>query len=107
MNAFDPLKDVSFPRQHPVKDVADHEVLMAFNGDAEAIAFREWWTDGGAAAFKAWLDAQKSKAEFPAFDFGTLHGSPLDEQSSFRKCVKCGREMTHFRLKGYRCPTCD
>lgn len=54
---------VDFPEQHPQQDVADHEVLMAFDGDDDAILFREWWHARGAAAFGKWLT--KRKAEEP------------------------------------------
>ena len=54
--------DVDFPRQHPVTDVADHEVLMSFDGDSEAIAFRQWWGEQGAEVFAVWLRQQRQKA---------------------------------------------
>lgn len=54
---------VTFRDQYPQEDVADHEVLMAFHGDDDAIFFREWWHARGAAAFGKWLT--KRKAEEP------------------------------------------
>lgn len=50
-----PFRDVSFPDLHPQQSVADHEVLMSFLGDAEAIAFREWWFERGSVLFHRWL----------------------------------------------------
>lgn len=51
----DRFTDVSLPRQYPRQSVAEHEVLMAFNGDSDALAFHEWWEDKGAVAFGKWL----------------------------------------------------
>jgi hypothetical protein len=36
-------------------DVAEHEVLMAFNGDSDALAFRDWWQEEGAVLFAEYL----------------------------------------------------
>lgn len=50
----EPFTDVTFEdevRRH----AADHEVFMSFNGDSDAVAFREWWDDEGAKRFGAWL----------------------------------------------------
>jgi hypothetical protein len=38
----EPFDKVSFPTEYPLTSVADHEVLMAFNGDSDAVAFRDW-----------------------------------------------------------------
>jgi hypothetical protein len=27
--------------------------------------------------------------------------------TEFNRCQKCGGQMAHYRLKGYRCPRCD
>lgn len=29
------------------------------------------------------------------------------EQPEFNRCQKCGGQMAHYRLKGYRCMRCD
>ena len=50
-----PFTDVSFPTEYPPNEVAEHEVLMAFRNDGDAVFFREWWGDKGAAAFGEWL----------------------------------------------------
>lgn len=52
--------DVTFPRTYPQESVADHEVLMSFNGDSEAIAFRGWWDEQGAEVFAVWLKKQRA-----------------------------------------------
>ncbi len=58
MGQFDAL---SFPKEYPQHDVAEHEVLMAFNNDADAISFREWWSRGGAVMFGAWLEEMQAE----------------------------------------------
>jgi hypothetical protein len=58
----EPFTDVTFPREYPRDEVADHEVLMSFNGDDDAFRFREWWDEAGAVAFAAWL-ANRQAAE--------------------------------------------
>lgn len=40
---------------------ADHEVFLAFNGDDEGQAFREWWAEKGAAAFAKWFPKWKAE----------------------------------------------
>lgn len=55
----EPFTDLTFPREYPRQSVADHEILMAFNGDEDAARFYEWWQEAGAAAFAAWLKEQK------------------------------------------------
>lgn len=44
------------PRYHPIQEVADHEVLFSFNGDSDALAFREWWAEEGLGLFAEWLE---------------------------------------------------
>ncbi len=55
---------VDFPTQHPRQDVADHEVLLSFAGDAEGVAFREWWHDEGAKMFACWMTARMGEPEY-------------------------------------------
>ena len=50
---------VTFPDQYPPADVAEHEVLMAFNGDSDAVLFREWWHAEGAMRFGKWREKQR------------------------------------------------
>lgn len=50
---------VDFPDEYPRDDVADHEVLMSFNNDEDAIKFREWWHAEASVAFMAWLKEKK------------------------------------------------
>lgn len=54
---MDPFKSVTFRREYPTHDVAEHEVLMSFGGDSEAVAFREWWNLRGAEDFARHLKA--------------------------------------------------
>lgn len=54
--AHDGFEDVNFPRQYPQGDVADHEVLMAFRNDSDALAFRDWWHEEGKVMFQDYLD---------------------------------------------------
>lgn len=56
-----PFADVDFPRQYPADDVAEHEVLMSFNDDDDAVAFHEWWRSEGAVAFAEYLARQSAK----------------------------------------------
>lgn len=35
--------NVEFKTEHPAAGVADHEVLMAFTNDDDALLFRDWW----------------------------------------------------------------
>jgi hypothetical protein len=48
---------VDFPDTYPQESVADHEVLMAFDGDSDAEAFRAWWLEQGSEVFAVWLKA--------------------------------------------------
>jgi len=50
--------DVTFPRQYPRHDVADHEVIMAFRNDDDAEKFRQWWDEVAATEFYRWLQKQ-------------------------------------------------
>lgn len=38
------------------RDIADHEVFLSFNGDSDAILFREWFAVKGWPAFKKWAE---------------------------------------------------
>ena len=52
---------VDFPKEYPQTEVAEHEVLMAFNGDADALAFRDWWHEQGATIFGEWLIQERAR----------------------------------------------
>lgn len=56
----EPFIDVDFPRERAYR-LADHEVLMAFNGDSYAAAFHDWWDEEGAVLFQDWLNRQVEK----------------------------------------------
>lgn len=47
------------PRTRTVTEsVPDHEVLLVFNGDEEAVQFEEWLTTAGWNAFLAWREKE-------------------------------------------------
>ncbi len=52
----EPFEDCEFPSQFPQQDVAEHEVLMSFTDDDDAISFREWWNSEGSVYFNEWLE---------------------------------------------------
>jgi hypothetical protein len=48
--------------QQVTRDIGEHEVLIAFNGDDEAVMFEEWWQDeGGFEAFAAWAAERENR----------------------------------------------
>lgn len=49
------FEGVVFAEEHPLQPVAEHEVLMAFHGDADAELFREWWRQCGSVEFQSWI----------------------------------------------------
>ena len=51
----EPFADVEFHTEYPGNRVADHEVFLSFNGDDQAVAFRDWWHEEGAAFFGDWV----------------------------------------------------
>lgn len=42
---------VRLAKEYPQQEVAEHEVLMVFDGDADALKFREWWGGIGLEKF--------------------------------------------------------
>ena len=58
---FAGFQGVDFPTEYPTNRVAEHEVLMAFNGDSDAIAFREWWGSVGEVAFGNWFKKREGE----------------------------------------------
>lgn len=53
-----PFTDVSMPRQ-VTYSVAEHEILLSFNGDDDAVAFADWWNSEGTFLFRAWHDKRE------------------------------------------------
>lgn len=69
----DRFVDVEFKRQL-VRDVYQHEVLLGFNGDDQAVAFEEWWHEEGAIGFAAYLKKERVPQEVqPAGMARALH----------------------------------
>lgn len=56
----EPFSDVEFKTEHPVREVAEHEVLMSFTNDDDATKFHEWWHHEGAIAFNAYIKGQQA-----------------------------------------------
>lgn len=61
----EPFTDVSFPDEHPAARVADHEVLMSFTNDSDALLFRDWWEKWGQHLFGEYAKAPKPVARRP------------------------------------------
>jgi hypothetical protein len=51
-------KDVDI-REHIMADIPEHEVLLSFNDDCHAEAFRDWWNTIGINEFSVWCIANK------------------------------------------------
>lgn len=60
-NKFQPPE---LPKQYPATDVANHEVLLSFNGDRDALSFRDWWAEQGEAIFEGWCKDQPEDDPF-------------------------------------------
>lgn len=58
----EPFKGVDLPRMHSPQSVAEHEVLMSFNGDDDAVLFAEWWDEKGTFAFNQWVQKRKDES---------------------------------------------
>jgi hypothetical protein len=52
------------PKEYPQNEVAPHEVLITFNGDEQALAFREWWNSVGYKVFEKYYFNDPSGKEF-------------------------------------------
>jgi len=50
--------DVSQPRTIDV-DIHEHEIMLVFSGDDQAVAFDEWLTTVGMDLFVAWVKTYK------------------------------------------------
>lgn len=51
-----PLESVCESVRERTYSIAEHEIMLAFNGDADAELFDEWWNVKGEQAFLAWRD---------------------------------------------------
>lgn len=51
--------NVEFKTEHPAAGVADHEVLMAFTNDDDALLFRDWWQLWGQHLFGDYAKAAR------------------------------------------------
>lgn len=40
------------------REVHEHEILLSFNGDDDAVLFYEWWNAKGWELFRKWADKQ-------------------------------------------------
>lgn len=43
--------------------VAEHEILLSFNADEDAIAFYDWWNTRGSNQWLAWMKKQGNKED--------------------------------------------
>lgn len=46
-------------REFPQHSVPDHQVLLSFNADSQAIKFSEWWNTKGFAVFAKWIAKER------------------------------------------------
>lgn len=52
------------PRTRTVtQSVPDHEVLLVFNGDDEAVRFSDWLDEAGWPAFERWCAETENREE--------------------------------------------
>ena len=51
------MTEVSIEQYHEAR-MAEHEVLLSFVHDKDAIAFQEWWFPVGMDAFEDWCAKQ-------------------------------------------------
>lgn len=45
-------------RTEVTREIAEHEVFLAFNGDSDAVLFYEWWNLVGWKQFEKWASKQ-------------------------------------------------
>jgi hypothetical protein len=57
---FFDMDDVDLP-DTITREIHDHEVLLAFNGDTQAEAFLDWWGEEGLQAFKNFTDKNEEE----------------------------------------------
>lgn len=41
-------------------DIPEHQILLDFNSDEQALSFHDWYWDKGASLFLEWLEDQDS-----------------------------------------------
>lgn len=80
--------DLSFPDQYPQHEVAEHEVLLSFRNDSDAVHFREWWHHAGASLFGDYMAQVKCEHVWTGKKIN-VPGEP-DDYVEF--CEKCGME---------------
>lgn len=56
------FEDVTFCSELPQKSVAEHEIFMSFNHDADAATFYEWWMEEGARFFEEYRVSRAEEA---------------------------------------------
>lgn len=56
-----PLESVCESVRDRTYSIAEHEILLAFNGDADAAMFDEWWNAKGEQQFLAWREKHKGE----------------------------------------------
>lgn len=83
----EPFEDVDFRTEHRAASVADHEVLMAFVNDNDALSFREWWHSAGKFIF----------GEYVRQPSGRTPGVPTREEM-YRILKQRSKEL----LRGFR-----
>lgn len=117
----------------PPMDVPPHHVYLAFNIEADAKGFKEWWVERGSTLFAMW---QKEKAVFREWLAAATAGSVAKETATketvYAKgeppppslladcvveigppvdspptCPRCGAKATNAKLLGGRCANCD
>lgn len=54
------IAEPDMPREI-VREIHDHETLLAWSGDDDAILFAEWWNEKGFAAFSKWATKEKAR----------------------------------------------
>lgn len=54
MPSKQPTESVCESVRERTYSMAEHEILLAFNGDSDAALFDEWWNTAGEAAFLEW-----------------------------------------------------
>ena len=43
------------------REIHEHEILLAFNGDEDARLFYEWWNTQGSEDLEMWANQEKNK----------------------------------------------
>jgi len=53
------LDDMTFEREFPSKDVAEHEVFISFTNDYQAAMFFDWWNEKGERDFEKYAEEKE------------------------------------------------